>query len=152
MSKRIITLLLAAVMLACCASLTACRKKEEVKTPTEAAQRYDSLQDIKEELDFDIKVPKGIDVEAYQIYKKNTLQVVFDGGYIRKKLASKYIGGKIEGAEVKKETIGDKEIRFYYKDDKVYLASWIEGQYAYCIGFHLGVEKDAALQYIAEIE
>ena len=60
MNKRIIAAALAAVLIVCCFALTACHKKEQSKAPTESAQRYDSLDEIKNELGFDITVPEDI--------------------------------------------------------------------------------------------
>ena len=152
MNKRILAAALAALMLTCCFALTACHKKAQVKAPTEAAQRYDSLDDIKNELGFDVTVPKDINVEAYTIFKKQTIQVVYDGGYIRKARTSQAVAKKPAGTKAQTIVVGENDVTLYTKDDKVMLAAWLDKNYSYCLGTQLGLDRDTAISYISQIK
>ena len=152
MNKRILAAALAALMLTCCFALTACHKKAQVKAPTEAAQRYDSLDDIKNELGFDVTVPKDINVEAYTIFKKQTIQVVYDGGYIRKANTMEPVAKKPKGTKAETVVVGENEVTLCTKDDKVMLAIWSDSRNSYCLGSQLGIDKDTAITYISQIK
>lgn len=152
MVKKSLAFLLAALMLASCAALTACHKKDGYEVPTEAAVSYETLDEVQNELGFDITLPKGLKVEAYTIRKKTTLQVVFDGGYVRKAETAKAVAGKPDGATSEELVVGETDVKLYTKDGKVVLATWMQGKYSYCIGFQLGAEKDTAISYISQIK
>ena len=152
MSKKILISLLVLLMFFSCMSLSACHKKEESKVPTEAAVRYDTLEDIKKELEFDIKVPKDLNVEAYTIRKKATIQVVFDGGFIRKAKTEKSVGNKVEGTESETLVIGENNVKLATKGDKVKQATWRANGFSYCLYFQLGKDRDTAISYISQIK
>ncbi|MBR1531684.1 MAG: hypothetical protein IJ643_06470 [Eubacterium sp.] len=152
MNKRIIAAALAAVLIVCCFALTACHKKEQSKAPTESAQRYDSLDEIKNELGFDITVPEDINVEAYTIRKKTTIQVVYDGGYIRKANTMEPVAKKPKDTKAETVVVGENEVTLCTKDDKVMLAIWSDSRNSYCLGSQLGMDKDTAITYISQIK
>ncbi len=161
MSKKIIIAICVAI-LALSVSFSACHKEEEVTTTTEIAKRYDTLEEIERKLDFSIKVPKDIRVEAYQIYRENAIQVIFDGGYIRKEKTNNqdatYSTETETQAENKSESttetlaLGENQVTFTLTDDAVSKATWTSGDYSYTLGFLFGENKDVAIQYIDEIE
>ena len=111
-----------------------------------------SLDAAQEAVGFTLTVPGSITPENYVVISGVTLEVDFDGGYIRKAKGSEDISGDYnEYDTIKTETAGGKEVTLKGNAGKVMLAVWTEGDYAYCAGVTDGVAEADMLSLVNEI-
>ena len=111
-----------------------------------------SLDAAQEAVGFTLTLPGSVTPENCIVISGITLEVVFDGGYIRKAQGNEDISGDYnEYDAVKTETSDGKEVTLKGNAGKVMLAVWTEGDYAYCVGVTDGMAEADMLSLVNEI-
>lgn len=179
MKKIIIAALCFALTASAILSLTACGDKEtETNTETENGEireqsavsgkeeateeimsmvnpmvEYDTLEDAEKKAGLTLTLPEDITDAQYFVIDNNTLEVDYDGGYIRKAK----MGGDISGDyNVYNYTTvlqsGEKAIT--YKGDsqnEIKLAIWSEGENSFCFYSETPLTPGKMISYINAI-
>lgn len=111
-----------------------------------------SLAAAQKAVGFTLKLPGSITPDNYIVISGVTLEVTFDGGYIRKAAGSDDISGDYNAYDaVKTETVGGKTVTLKGSGGKVMLAIWTEGDYTYCVGVAGGTAEADMLSLVNEI-
>ena len=111
----------------------------------EYGMNADSPELAKEAVGFSVTLPGSVEAQNYIVINGELLEVVFDGGYIRK-------AGKVSGVEDISgdyneyensvvNDVGGIKVTFKGNADKIMLAIWTAGDYTYCIGVTNGVSE-----------
>lgn len=115
-----------------------------------------SLELASEAVGFSITLPESVKVQNYIVINGETLEIVFDGGYIRKVSADSGIEdisgdyNEYENDEVK--DVGGIEVTLKGNADKIMLAIWTAGDYTYCIGATNGVDEAEMTSLIGAVK
>ncbi|MBE6719686.1 MAG: hypothetical protein E7571_03390 [Ruminococcaceae bacterium] len=152
MKRVFLSVICVLIIAVTCFAFTSCKKEAENTQPTKAVVYYDNLEEINTLLGFDVKVPKSLRVESYGVKNSTTIEVIFDGGYIRKAKTIESVGNTNENAETKTVEIGENDVTFEYVDGKVRQATWFDGSFSYCLGFISGENEDAVTDLVESIK
>ncbi len=119
----------------------------------EYGSNMDSLSAAEEAVGFTLTLPGSLTPENYIVISGVTLEVDFNGGYIRKAKGSEDISGDYNEYEaVKTETTDGKDVTLKGNAGKVMLAIWTEGDYTYCMGAADGMAEADVLSLVNEIK
>ena len=119
----------------------------------EYGSNMESLSAAEEAVGFTLTVPGSVTPENYVVISGATLEVDFDGGYIRKAKGSDDISGDYNEYEaIKTETTDGKNVTLKGNAGKVMLAIWTEGEYTYCVGVTDGRAEADMLSLVNEIK
>ena len=122
-------------------------------TKAEYGSDMESLEAAQEAVGFTLTVPGSITPENYVVINDVTLELDFDGGYIRKAQGSEDISGDFNAYDmVKTETADGKEVTLKGNANKVMLAVWTEGDYTYCVSVADGMAEADVLSLVSEIK
>ena len=112
-----------------------------------------SLSAAQEAVGFTLTLPGSIVPENYVVISGDTLEVDFDGGYIRKAMGNEDISGDYnEYDAIKTETADGKDVTLKGNGGKVMLAVWTDGGYTYCAGVADGMAEADMLSLVTAIK
>ena len=118
---------------------------------TEYGSKTESLDDAEKEVGFTLTLPGRVTPENYIVISGVTLEVDFDGGYLRKAKGTGDISGDFnEYDTLDTETADGKTVTLKGNAGKVMLAVWTEGDYTYCIGIPDGTTEAEMLSLVQE--
>ena len=108
----------------------------EIANPlVEYGSSMDSLSAAQEAVGFTLTVPGSVTPENFIVISGATLEVDFDGGYIRKAKGGEDISGDYNAYDaVETKTAEGKDVTLKGNAGKFMLAIWTEGDYTYCVG------------------
>ena len=111
-----------------------------------------SLAAAEEAVGFTLTLPESIVPENFIVISDETLEAVFDGGYIRKALGDGDISGDYnEYGEIRTVAADGREVTLKGNAGKVMLAIWTHGDYTYCVGVSGGTDEAGMLSLVNEI-
>ena len=126
---------------------------EIADTKAEYGSDMDSLTAAQEAVGFTLILPGSVAPENYVVINGDTLEVDFDGGYIRKAKGSEDISGdQNEYEAIKTEAVDGKDVTLKGNGDKVMLAIWTEDDHTYCVSVTDGVPEAEMLSLVNEIK
>ena len=126
----------------------------QMKNPiVEYGMDADSLKTAQEAVGFKMTVPQSVKAENYIVISGKTLEIDFDGGYIRKAKGSGDISGDYNDyTDVEVKNVNGKEVTLKGNNGKIMLAIWVDGDYTYCIGMPAGVSEADMISYVNTIQ
>ena len=112
-----------------------------------------SLAAAQEAVGFTLTVPESVTPENYIVIDGTLLEVRFDGGYLRKEAGSEDISGDYNVYDTEKTVTADgREITLKGNGDRMHLAVWTDGDYAYCVGVSEGIAEADILSLVSQIK
>ena len=109
---------------------------------------YDRYEEAAKAVGFELDTP-DLASASFTVIGGSLFEISFDGGYIRKAKGSDDISGDYNDyPDIKTETVDGKDVTFKGKDGKIFLLTWADGGFSYCVGFEKGVDRSSAEGYI----
>ena len=119
----------------------------------EYGSSVESLEAAEEAVGFTLTVPGSVTPENYVVISGITLEVDFEGGYLRKAKGSDDISGDYNVYDdTVTKTADGKTVTLKGNDGKVMLAIWTDEDFTYCIGVDNGIAEEQMLSLVNEIK